>query len=54
MKISTMTEQAQQYLEFKRNLGYQLYGEGKEFLLFDLAFEVLQTSKSFPFQDFLK
>jgi integrase len=34
MKISTMTEQAQQYLEFKRNLGYQLYGEGKELLLF--------------------
>jgi integrase len=34
MKISTMTEQAQQYLEFKRKLGYQLVGEGKELLLF--------------------
>lgn len=34
MKKSTMTEQAQQYLEFKRKLGYQLDGEGKELLLF--------------------
>ncbi len=34
MKMSTMTEHAQQYLEFKRNLGYQLGVEGKELLLF--------------------
>ncbi len=34
MKMSTMTEYAQQYLEFKRNLGYQLGVEGKELLLF--------------------
>lgn len=34
MKSSTMTEQAQEYLEFKRKLGYQLHGEDKELLLF--------------------
>ena len=34
MKISSMTEQARDYLEFKRKLGYQLHVEGKELLLF--------------------
>ena len=34
MKMPSMIKQAQQYLKFKRKLGYQLASEGKELLLF--------------------
>lgn len=34
MKIATMTELAQDYLEFKRNCGYQMRSDGTELLLF--------------------
>ncbi len=34
MKTSSMVKYVQEYLEFKRKLGYQLYIEGKELLLF--------------------
>lgn len=34
MKTSSMIKHAQEYLQFKRKLGYQLYTEGKELFLF--------------------